>query len=307
MVLHSYIHQLTRPFPCDICLRSFVTKYALKLHMKNHAFKSETRENFPEVRRENIRKKVQEKENRAKISMENNQNRIEEVETNGVYVLEIPDYFDLEKDDVDLFMDENCEKNEDLEEQNIEFVGDEDVLETCENDESQGEVEGGESDERCDEEFQQEMIVDDEEITEEEKFEVVENLEKIEDQYEVYLIEDLEIENIPSSEPKKMQESSIQIERTYKTKKIENINGNVCNYCKKEFDSLEELLHHNQEETAKRPFECEICQFRFKQKGKLKRHLMIHNQQKDFKCNICGIAFIQNYTLKQHIMTHLGL
>ncbi|XP_058177163.1 gastrula zinc finger protein xFG20-1-like [Anopheles ziemanni] len=81
---------------------------------------------------------------------------------------------------------------------------------------------------------------------------------------------------------------------------------NVCDICKQEFSSKDNLKSHLMLHSNERPFGCEICGRRFSKKGNYKVHLMRHSNNRSFPCTQCDMLFVCHINLKNHMRTHTG-
>ena len=89
------------------------------------------------------------------------------------------------------------------------------------------------------------------------------------------------------------------------SKSIFNTLSNRCLYCKKKFDSKDQLSSHVlKTHVADRPYDCQFCGFRFKVKSKMRRHMKTHSTQKDLECPVCGYECSRSDNMKSHIEGH---
>eukprot|EP00792_Barthelona_sp_PAP020_P011062 TRINITY_DN485_c0_g1_i1.p1 TRINITY_DN485_c0_g1~~TRINITY_DN485_c0_g1_i1.p1 ORF type:complete len:350 (+),score=81.96 TRINITY_DN485_c0_g1_i1:54-1103(+) len=78
-------------------------------------------------------------------------------------------------------------------------------------------------------------------------------------------------------------------------------------YCRKEFNSLEELNDHSLTHTGAKPYVCPFsgCNKAYCQPNQLKRHIRSsHTKEKLFQCSICGLHFVSSSNLKRHQKYH---
>ncbi|XP_043936739.1 uncharacterized protein LOC122809357 isoform X2 [Protopterus annectens] len=87
--------------------------------------------------------------------------------------------------------------------------------------------------------------------------------------------------------------------------------SNMCNYCKKTFETNDDVKQHRAEYTligpyGKKEFMCCVCDKIFLYTRSLSRHSRIHTGQKPFGCLVCGRRFQDVTALRQHNFIHAG-
>ncbi|XP_049798446.1 zinc finger protein 492-like [Schistocerca nitens] len=79
-----------------------------------------------------------------------------------------------------------------------------------------------------------------------------------------------------------------------------------CSVCGKSFVNSGNLKTHELIHTGSRPYKCSVCGKSFTQSGNLKRHVLLHTGRRPYKCDTCGKSFSALSNLKFHVLIHTG-
>lgn len=77
-----------------------------------------------------------------------------------------------------------------------------------------------------------------------------------------------------------------------------------CNYCSKHFSTVYYLNIHIRQHTGEKPLKCSTCKKSFACPKNLKQHEQIHTNKKPYSCISCGKAFRRSHHLKSHMKLH---
>lgn len=58
------------------------------------------------------------------------------------------------------------------------------------------------------------------------------------------------------------------------------------------------------EDIAKKQYQCGVCEKRFHRKSCLTEHLLTHSGVRPYSCSLCSMSFTKNYNLQVHMGTH---
>ncbi|XP_073319153.1 uncharacterized protein [Pagrus major] len=79
-----------------------------------------------------------------------------------------------------------------------------------------------------------------------------------------------------------------------------------CSVCKKTFHCRRYVVSHMRTHTGEKPFSCSVCDTRFAKSSTLKAHLRVHTGEKPFTCSVCEASFSHRYNLTTHMRIHTG-
>ncbi|KAK6168018.1 hypothetical protein SNE40_021926 [Patella caerulea] len=81
---------------------------------------------------------------------------------------------------------------------------------------------------------------------------------------------------------------------------------NLCRFCGRQFDNMEEMQVHCQTHfSEKPPHVCYVCGKMYSTPSKLQRHVRVHSGERPYACSICGKRFTRSDHVKQHLKVHM--
>ncbi|XP_078518966.1 uncharacterized protein LOC144784166 isoform X3 [Lissotriton helveticus] len=80
----------------------------------------------------------------------------------------------------------------------------------------------------------------------------------------------------------------------------------LCTVCGKDFHCKQHLVRHKRIHTGEKRFQCMECGQGFVQKNNLAKHKQIHSEQRPFPCPICRGSFFLKHNLVKHMKIHGG-
>ncbi|XP_013380865.1 zinc finger protein 286A [Lingula anatina] len=81
----------------------------------------------------------------------------------------------------------------------------------------------------------------------------------------------------------------------------------ICKVCGKALVRKRNLILHEMTHAGKRPHKCRFCERRFVQKHAAINHEWVHTGEKPFKCRFCGKRFTQSGTRNSHERIHTNV
>ncbi|XP_039278854.1 zinc finger protein 264 [Nilaparvata lugens] len=79
-----------------------------------------------------------------------------------------------------------------------------------------------------------------------------------------------------------------------------------CEICGQQFAYKTSLVLHYRWHSGQKPYQCEVCKKAFSQKGNLQEHLRIHTGEKPYSCVYCDKKFTTSSQFKLHMKRHTG-
>lgn len=80
-----------------------------------------------------------------------------------------------------------------------------------------------------------------------------------------------------------------------------------CDQCKGAFIRESDYIAHMNSHKSVRPYTCNYCGAQFIRKYNCQRHVREHEKAKTFSCQVCGKSFHRSYYLKDHMRVHSGV
>ena len=81
----------------------------------------------------------------------------------------------------------------------------------------------------------------------------------------------------------------------------------LCEYCKKGFKFLSDLIRHERGHTGEKPYKCGHCETQFTRLTSLIRHQKVHTgEQEAYECETCKKTFTRLFSLIRHQTVHTG-
>lgn len=77
-----------------------------------------------------------------------------------------------------------------------------------------------------------------------------------------------------------------------------------CDMCEQRFWDQYGLKKHMQVHTGEKPHKCDICSKNFSTGQSLMQHMRMHTGERPYSCSICEKKFRRTHHLKSHLLTH---
>ncbi|XP_026462510.1 zinc finger protein 431-like [Ctenocephalides felis] len=85
-----------------------------------------------------------------------------------------------------------------------------------------------------------------------------------------------------------------------------NVRPYVCKICSKGFKFSYKLTVHVRQHTGEKPYACQECSMAFVCSSRLKMHMLKHTGIRNYSCPVCDKRFLMPQHVKTHMITHTG-